>query len=279
MTAHEMWIDLEEEERLAAGDRGLTLEEASARCRQGRNEKRALIPSFSIENARRTQLERQLQRGGSAVTESARKGDWCQTFLGVQFWTIDPRAEDVRAEDIAHALSLLCRFGGHCSEFYSVAEHSIRVSHIVPREHALVALLHDAAEAYVIDLPRPIKRSLPGYAEAEERVARAISDYFGIDVVHLPPEVKHADQVMLATEKRDLMPNVPKPWENLPPPLEAPIVPLPWRQAKAAFQLRLEVLLADRARWSELPTMPDGGAADDESIRLVGSAEWRARNG
>lgn len=101
-----------------------------------------------------------------------RRGDWMQTFSGRQFWPCDPRADEVCIEDIAHALSMQCRFAGHVRKFYSVAEHCVRASWIVPDRFKLAALLHDAAEAYVVDLPRPIKRQpeLRAYLHIEERV-------------------------------------------------------------------------------------------------------------
>ena len=89
---------------------------------------------------------------------SERVGDWIQTMSGVIFYPLDPRPEEIRIEDIAHALSHQCRFAGHCREFYSVAEHSVRVSRELPQEFMLWGLLHDASEAYLVDLPRPIKR-------------------------------------------------------------------------------------------------------------------------
>ena len=72
-----------------------------------------------------------------ASTTQGRKGDWILTYSGIEFWPLDPRPEDVRIEDIAHALSMQCRFAGHCDRFYSVAEHSIRVADLVPREDKL----------------------------------------------------------------------------------------------------------------------------------------------
>lgn len=128
-----------------------------------------------------------------------RKGGWIQTYTGGKFWPLDPRPEEVKIEDIAHALSMLCRYGGHCRRFYSVAEHSVIVSYYVPWEYALTALLHDAPEAYITDLPRPLKYSLDGYQEAEDRVWRAVADHFGLHH-ELPDSVKWADDAILYHE-------------------------------------------------------------------------------
>jgi len=81
---------------------------------------------------------------------------WITTYTGKRFHYLDPQPEEIDIVDIAHALSLTCRFGGHCKEFYSVAEHSIRVAEIVPKEFQLLALLHDAGEAYTGDVQSPI---------------------------------------------------------------------------------------------------------------------------
>lgn len=87
------------------------------------------------------------------------RSDWMQTYTGRVFWPLEPRPEDVDIVDIAHALANLCRYGGHSKVFYSVAHHSVLVSQIVPPADALWGLMHDSAEAYVIDLIRPIKHS------------------------------------------------------------------------------------------------------------------------
>lgn len=118
--------------------------------------------------------------GAGALGAGGRRGDWIQMHSGIAFWPMDPRADEVRLEDIAHSLSLLCRFGGHCSRFYSVAEHSVHVARLCSPEVALWGLLHDASEAYVVDLPRPIKRQLPEYAEIEGLVQFAIAEHFGL---------------------------------------------------------------------------------------------------
>ncbi len=96
-----------------------------------------------------------------------RKGDYIATYTGKQFYPLDPRPEDVCLEDIAHSLSNLCRFTGHTDtdRFYSVAQHSVICSTIVAPEAALLALLHDAAEAYLGDISRPLKRDLYVFTE------------------------------------------------------------------------------------------------------------------
>src|SRR5689334_2642685 len=109
------------------------------------------------------------------------RGDWMQTFTGRRFYPLSPRPGEIDPADIAHALSLLCRYGGHVDRFYSVAEHCVLMSQAVAPEDALAALLHDATEAYVVDVPRPLKRQLAGYREIEEQVWFAIAYRFRLD--------------------------------------------------------------------------------------------------
>lgn len=136
---------------------------------------------------------------------------WLQTYTGRAFFTDAPNPADVRITDIAHALSNLCRFGGHVNKFYSVAEHSVHVSYLVPEKYALTALLHDATEAYIVDLPRPIKQQLPDYKRLEDRVWQAIAARFGL-CTEQPECVKHADNAMLLAERDQLLGPVPIPW-------------------------------------------------------------------
>lgn len=140
-----------------------------------------------------------------------RRGDWMQTFTGRQFWPLDPRASDITVEDIAHSLALQCRFGGHCLRFYSVAEHSVLVSRAVAPRFAMWGLLHDAAEAYVLDVVRPLKPHLPGYREIEDRVMVAICECFGLDYLTnpfaMPSEVKAVDnRILLAERDQNMLP-------------------------------------------------------------------------
>lgn len=135
---------------------------------------------------------------------------WLQTYQGKAFSLTHPKASDVNIQDIAHALAHTCRFGGHCSRFYSVAEHSVLVSLVVPPEDALAGLMHDATEAYVVDVPRPLKLLLSDYAEIEARVAVVIAQKFGLG--DMPPSVKLADNTVLLAERDALMLPPPYPW-------------------------------------------------------------------
>lgn len=142
-----------------------------------------------------------------------RTGDWMQTFTGRQFWPVDPRPEEVFIEDIAHALAMQCRYAGHSLRFYSVAEHSVHLARHVSPENALWALLHDASEAYLVDVPRPLKPFLPGYREAEDAVMRAVALRFKLlPFSVMPGEVKEADGRILADEAAQNMATPPAPW-------------------------------------------------------------------
>ncbi len=133
---------------------------------------------------------------------------WMWTHSGRKYWPADPRVEDVHIGDIAHALSMLCRYTGHTQWFYSVAEHSVLVSLMVPPELALEALLHDASEAYCADMNRVLKQYLPEYERIEGLNMRIIRERF-----LLPPTehrlVKAADTDILHTEMKTLMKPLP----------------------------------------------------------------------
>lgn len=140
---------------------------------------------------------------------------WILAHSGTPIDLIMPSGAMIKPTDIAHALAHLCRFNGHTAYHYSVAQHSVLVCDLVASpEHKLQALLHDAAEAYVGDMVRPLKQLMPQYQVIEQRIWLAICDHFGIEP-ELAPEVKHADMVALATERRDLMPHHPAEWECL----------------------------------------------------------------
>lgn len=142
--------------------------------------------------------------------------DWIMTASGRPFWPLEPRLQDICIEDIAHHLSNLCRFTGAVRLFYSVAQHSVEVSReMAPvvitgrrRAAALYGLLHDASEAYLVDVPRPLKHDpqFGAYRDAEARLQRIIYAAFDLDPDGEPDYLKTVDRRMLRTEQRDLMP-------------------------------------------------------------------------
>lgn len=167
-----------------------------------------------------------------------------QTYTGGRFQPLAPRAIDIHILDIAHALSQLCRFSGHTATFYSVAEHSVRVSEACAPKDALWGLLHDASEAYLVDLPSPLKRhpSFEGYRKAETLVMAAVCTRFFLPW-DMPDSVHRADAALLATEVRDLMSPVKKNWRTLTEaPLEKRIVPWTPHEAKSRFLERFRAL-------------------------------------
>ena len=129
-----------------------------------------------------------------------------QTFTGRQVAPLRPVAADIVIEDIAHALSLLCRFGGHVRTFYSVAQHAVLASRIVPEADALWALLHDASEAYLVDLPTPVKRlaACDGYRLVEAQLQRTIYQAFGL-AGNEPESVGVADRALVVAEAEALL--------------------------------------------------------------------------
>lgn len=127
-----------------------------------------------------------------------------ETQSGTLIDIADPQPDQIYIRDIAHALSMQCRFGGHTKHHYSVAQHSVNVSYLVPKEHALQALLHDATEAYLVDIPTPIKRLLRDYKPLEERLWSCIAAKYGVPK-ELHASVKEADSRICISEKIELI--------------------------------------------------------------------------
>ncbi len=188
------------------------------------------------------------------MPDSTRKGGWIQTFTGKAFYPLDPRPEDVSMFDIAHSLSQLCRYAGHTRRFYSVAEHCVVMSWAIPQEFAAWALMHDAAEAYIVDVPRPIKRQpeMLAYRNIEDHLITTIATKFNLkwDVMDLgdfPEAVHEYDARILLDERAALLGQKPQNWA---PELEA-MRPLGvkisgWQPDQA------ETLFLNRARELEL---------------------------
>lgn len=162
---------------------------------------------------------------------------WMQTATGRKFQPLNPHVDDLHIEDIASSLSKICRYNGHCLEFYSVAEHCVLASREVPERLRLTMLMSDGQEAYLTDLIRPIKQMLPGYAAAEERLAQIISVRFGT-IYPLPDEVIRVDRAILTDERaQNMMPmNVsPADWGNTEPGLGVTLRLWAPSRAKAEF--------------------------------------------
>lgn len=165
-----------------------------------------------------------------------------QTYTGRQFWPLDPRPEEIYIEDIAHALSNLCRYAGHCKQFYSVAEHSVLVSMVCP---TLTALLHDATEAYIVDLPRPFKNYLNEYNNAEQKIWIAVVKRFNLPL-EIPQEVHIADNSVLLAEKEQIMEKSPVSWSISGEPADVGVQCLTPFAAKFAFMKRYKELTEQR---------------------------------
>jgi hypothetical protein len=189
------------------------------------------------------------------VMAERRHGDWIQTYTGRQFWPMDPRADEIYIEDVAHALSMACRYAGHCRRFYSVAEHCVLMARQVAPEHRLWALLHDASEAYLTDVPRPVKPFLPGYREAEDRLMGAICERFGL-TPGMPAEVKRVDSAILNDERAQNMCHSRFDWSIDPTPLGVTLQF--WEPAEAERQFL--AAFADPVRLA-CPAVTPGDAA------------------
>lgn len=165
-----------------------------------------------------------------------------------RFLSLDnPQPEQICISDIAEGLSKACRFAGQIKGFYSVAQHSLIISQVVPERDALWGLLHDAAEAYLCDIPSQVKAALPDYKKTENEVLSAIALRFGLPF-DMPPSVKEADERLLVTEARSLChPNHVLWTDERLEPYEFSIVPMEWRQARREFMNRFEELTVEAA--------------------------------
>lgn len=168
------------------------------------------------------------------------KDKFC-TISGRMVSLLSPRPQDVQIDDIAHALSKICRFGGHTPYHMSVAQHSVLVSRLVQPELALLALLHDSTEAYVGDVVSPLKHNLAAFEEVEQKWAKVIGQALlkdGEALTKLPKEIHDADDVAFHAEWASIFPSRPQ-LPGAPSRSELPmVVPMEAAMAKALFLSR-----------------------------------------
>ena len=171
------------------------------------------------------------------------EASWIQTYTGKKFYPLFPREEDICLQDVAHALSMQCRFTGHSKFHYSVAQHSVLVSYLCDSQDRMHGLLHDASEAYLQDLSSPLKRSghFEGYKKIEKKLQTAIFRKFDLSEVE-PISVKRGDLLALAIEAQTLLAPVHPEWKlpMTPPPVS--IVQMSPEQAKNLFLERFSEL-------------------------------------
>lgn len=178
----------------------------------------------------------------AAIGKKTDRGHNMCTRSGMAFFPLGAKEEEILVEDIAHGLSMQCRYNGHTVKFYSVAQHCWLASQYAPAGLEFEALMHDAAEAYIGDIISPLKVALPDYARIEKELDATIRRRFGLPVKH-SPEIKEIDTRLAITERRDLLPECPDvDWGRVPDPYPEVIIPWGWESAKERFLARFYAL-------------------------------------
>lgn len=174
-------------------------------------------------------------------------GAFVQVKSGAYLDILNPNPEHIYLDDIAHALSMICRYTGHVRRFYSVAQHSVLCCQNAPSRSKWAALMHDAAEAYIGDVSRPLKQLLPEYKAIEKRIESAIFEKFAVVE---DEHVKRADREALKTERRDLMPDTGEIWGPTEGFTAWPERITPWgnRQAQDEFLRHARLYIPDLVR-------------------------------
>lgn len=178
-----------------------------------------------------------------ALLEKFPQDPYIETFTGETFYFLNPTPEMIHIEDIAHALANQCRFTGHSSKFYSVAEHSIHVSRLCKNQ--LAGLLHDASEAYLTDVASPVKPHLHNYKTLEDKLMKAIATKFNFPYP-FEEEIHEADKRQLLIEANYLIHSKGKDWPNYNPELVySGVAPLCWepRLAEGYFLERFRSMV------------------------------------
>jgi len=181
------------------------------------------------------------------------KNEWMETATGLKFYPFAPEPDMFRLEDITTSLSQQCRFNGHTKKMYTVAQHSLHVGNIVPPELRVYGLLHDAAEAYLSDIPSPIKKYLAVYHDEkikkiqifEKSVLRALCEKFGLDIEKFEsPELIDADIQCLIDEKNRFMTKLKWDWDVPQVTMNTIHKRCPLEAERAKYFFHDEILLA-----------------------------------
>lgn len=171
----------------------------------------------------------------------ASSGSWMHTYSGKRLHPLAASPEEIDIEDIAQGMALTCRFGGQCAQFYSVAQHCYHLSYAVPEEYALDALMHDAAEAYLTDVPSPAKDGLSEYREVEDRLYEVIARKFGLSFP-IPKVVHDADKKIVVNEAEVVFNEVPDWVVGRPKLVMARVNPWSWSYARYKWVQRFKEL-------------------------------------
>jgi hypothetical protein len=207
--------------------------------------------------------------------------DWIQTYTGKKFYLINTTPDMIDIEDIAHALSMQCRFAGHIKEFYSVAEHSVYVSRLCDKENKMAGLLHDASEAYIADIASPFKSFLTNYKELEHNIMKVMAYKFNFEYPFVP-NVHEADVAQLKIEAKTLLNKYPE-WTDeeryATPNIEEGYKPLRL-SPKEAERLFLNEYGKSLPFWSNrgLPEMPTHFGLSEINRKLVGEKDVNSAN-
>jgi 5'-deoxynucleotidase YfbR-like HD superfamily hydrolase len=177
---------------------------------------------------------------------------WITTYTGKQFSYTNLSPDNVDIEDIAHALSHISRFCGHLNHHYSVAQHCVILSEMVKKGYELEALLHDATEAYLSDIPSPAKILLPDFNALEDKIWKeAISVKFNL-ANYISQEVHDKDKILLLFEMFSFFDQDKRPdWvmetaESMDLDIPEDIIPLSAQDAKQLFLEKFSTLETGR---------------------------------
>jgi hypothetical protein len=179
------------------------------------------------------------------TTDTAyRAVDFIETYTGLPFYPLKPDTEHISIIDIAHALSHQCRYSGHTKDFYSTAQHCCLLAEYVESTmrgstlDALNILMHDSAEAYLVDIPRPVKQFMPEYRKWDHNITMAVRSWVGLGDMPIPPWQDELDSRIIRDERAQLFGDSGLDWQHKVEPLGITINPWTAETAERQFLIR-----------------------------------------